>query len=89
MYRAALKFHKRAAVETIKKRMSEKNLDRDFFIEVIMEIEDRNTRNWRKVDCGLKAKAKNDNVEVDKAESEIDDVIESGTSQNKPQFEIE
>ena len=64
----------RAAPKTMKERMLDKNLDCNFFLEIVLEIEDRNVRKRRKVDCGVpsegvrKDEAKSKSVEVDEAE---------------------
>ena len=77
-YRVGLKFHKQAALNMIKKGMLDKNLDCGFLLEMVLEIEDRNVRKWRTVDCGVpfegvrKDEAKSKSVEVDEAERKIE-----------------
>ena len=66
-----------AAPKTMKRRMLDKNLDCNFFLEMVLEIEDRNVRKWREVDCGVpsegvrKDEAKSKSVEVNEAKRKI------------------
>ena len=88
LYRAALKYHKRAAIETVKRRMLERNPKYDY-IDMIMEIESLNELKWSKVDCGVKAKAvkrietRIERKIVKEDEANSDEVIEADTRKQK------